>query len=106
MPRKSPIQTLINALQQRLHHIVAVIDDALHSEQLKDRIWAVEQLFKRLKLEDLPASHPKPSPTRSGTPKTEPPLSPAQLANLSDAELEARLLQLLHPNHSPSSPSS
>ena len=48
----SPLTKLMQAFMSRLEHIVEVIDDALSSENLRDRIWAVEQMLKRLKIDD------------------------------------------------------
>ncbi len=48
---KNGLQKLMEAFHKRLHRIIEVIDDALNSEQLRDRIWAVEQMLKRVKPE-------------------------------------------------------
>lgn len=47
------LMQFVAGLQSRLHRILGVIDDALDSENLKDRVWAVDQLLKRLKVETL-----------------------------------------------------
>lgn len=44
----------LSALKERYHHVLQVIDDALASDNLKDRIWAVEQILKRTKPEVQP----------------------------------------------------
>lgn len=41
----------LSALKDRYHHVLQVIDEALASDNLKDRIWAVEQILKRTKPE-------------------------------------------------------
>ncbi len=86
----NPVAKLVGALTQRLHHIVAVIDDALHSDNLKDRIWAVEQLLKRLKLDVLTSSSASNKKPKAPTSTTN-----TELAKLPADELERRLLTLL-----------
>ena len=86
------VQRLADALQQRWKSIVHVIDEALQSESLKDRIWAVEQLLKRLK----PDSDSSPTPTANAYP---PPLTPKQLKSLSDEDLMATIEGYLTPIH-------
>lgn len=78
------MQRLGDALQQRWKSIVHVIDEALQSESLKDRIWAVEQLLKRLK----PDTEATPTPSNLNAP---PLLSAKQLQSLSDDELMATI---------------
>lgn len=46
-----PVKRLISALQKRYKHILHVIDEALQSENIKDKIWAVEQIIKRSQLD-------------------------------------------------------
>lgn len=46
------MQRLLSAFQQRYDDIMDVIDDALDSDVMKERIWAVEQILKRCKLSD------------------------------------------------------
>ncbi len=46
-----PVKRLITALQKRYKHILHVIDEALQSENIKDKIWAVEQIIKRSQLD-------------------------------------------------------
>ncbi len=53
---KNALRKLMEAFHKRFHRIIEVIDDALNSEQLKDRIWAVEQMLKRVKLDAIPES--------------------------------------------------
>lgn len=43
------LSQLMTAFQQRYEDILDVIDDALESENMKERIWAVEQILKRCK---------------------------------------------------------
>ncbi len=47
-----PVKRLISALQKRYKHILHVIDEALQSENIKDKIWAVEQIIKRSQLDN------------------------------------------------------
>jgi hypothetical protein len=93
-PRPTPtgnvVQRLADALQQRWKSIVHVIDEALQSESLKDRIWAVEQLLKRLK----PDTDAAPTQTHANAPV---PLSPKQLQSLSDDDLMAAIEGYLTP---------
>jgi hypothetical protein len=86
----SIMQRLGEALQQRWKSIVHVIDEALQSESLKDRIWAVEQLLKRLK----PDTDAAPTQTHANAP---PPLTPKQLQSLSDDDLMAAIEGYLTP---------
>ena len=46
-----PVKRLITALQKRYKHILHVIDEALQSQNIKDKIWAVEQIIKRSQLD-------------------------------------------------------
>jgi len=79
---KPPLYRLIEALKTRYHRVIEVIDDALNSDNLRDRIWAVDQLIKKLALD---------------TPKktVSPPLDKAGLKALSDDELMTRIQVLL-----------
>lgn len=43
----SPLQKLVKAFKDRYESVLRVIDDALASENLRDRIWAAELLMKR-----------------------------------------------------------
>lgn len=49
---------LMDAFQNRYDDILDVIDDALDSDVMKERIWAVEQILKRCKLPDEKKSGP------------------------------------------------
>ncbi len=86
-PASNPFTRLMEAFQKRVHQIVEVIDEALGSDELKHRIWAVELLLKRFAPEKAPASKPARSPKQ-------PPLP--DLSSLSDEELMARIRRLLH----------
>ena len=93
----SIVQRLADALQQRWKSIVHVIDEALQSESLKDRIWAVEQLLKRLK----PDTDATPVASAQAYP---PPLSPKQLQALNDDELMAAIEGYLTPTPEAAAP--
>lgn len=83
----STFKQAVTALKKRYTDVVRVIDDALASENLKDRIWAVEQILRRVKPEED-------APARTRTKKqlvTEPDPS-----TLSDEELMARIEAYLH----------
>ncbi|MDH4378762.1 MAG: hypothetical protein QE263_02505 [Vampirovibrionales bacterium] len=97
IPTGNVVQRLADALQQRWKSIVHVIDEALQSESLKDRIWAVEQLLKRLK----PDSDATPTPSHPNTP---PLLSPKQLQRLSDDELMTAIEGYLTPSSESQTP--
>ena len=73
----------MEAFQKRCYRIIEVIDDALNSENLRDRIWAVEQLLKRIKLENTSSS------------KKEYKLHPTTLKGLSDEELMNNIQEML-----------
>ncbi len=101
------VQKFMKSLQDRYHKVLGVLDEALDSENLKDKIWAVELILKRLK----PEGHlPSPSHAPNKTPGTEniassdPPLSPEALKHLSNEELLAEIQGILS-HESASNPS-
>ncbi|MGE0201393.1 MAG: hypothetical protein AB7P76_10545 [Candidatus Melainabacteria bacterium] len=51
---------MMAAMKDRTHRVLQVIDEALDSENLKDRIWAVEQILKRIKPGEI---EPPPPPS-------------------------------------------
>ena len=79
------MKRFMQALADRYHKILEVIDEALASESLKDRIWAVELLLKRAKPEEAP----EPAPKKRGKSAGKLP------ADLSDAELLAAVEEVL-----------
>lgn len=92
MPRKKapetshPLARLMEAFQKRVHQIIEVIDEALGSEELKHRIWAVELLLKRFS--------PEKNATANSTRSSKQPTLP-NLSKLSDNELMSRIRHLL-----------
>jgi hypothetical protein len=46
MPFKTPATLLRKGIETRFSAVLNVLDEALHSEMMKERIWAVEQLLK------------------------------------------------------------
>ncbi len=82
---KNALKKLMEAFYKRFHRIIEVIDDALNSEQLRDRIWAVEQMLKRVK----PESHSETGTKKRPTPKA--------LSQFSDDELLKEIQSLITP---------
>lgn len=82
------LKQLMDALKDRYHRVVEVIDEALDSENLRDKIWAVDQLFKRLKV-DLSAE-----PKEAATKKI---LDEKTIKKMTDDELMDSIQQLLTP---------
>lgn len=89
MPTNSrhPLAALLKTLQQRATHIVTVVDDALNSDNLRDRIWAVELLVKKLNPFDHLAK------TTDAT--TSKPPSPKTIATMDDKALQAAIDRML-----------
>lgn len=85
--RKPVVANLLKALQERVHQIIGVIDAALQSENLRDRIWAVELLIKRLN----PGEHDEKTPKKPT--KTKP--SNKKIQTMTDSELQAAIADLL-----------
>ncbi len=92
-PKKLPPQTgllpklknLLDALSDRYQRVLSVIDEALDSESMKDKIWAVDLILKR-----TPTDTPAPTPNGKGK-KSDAPLNPADLEQLSEQELLNRV---------------
>jgi hypothetical protein len=92
-PKKIPPQTgllpklknLLDALSDRYQRVLGVIDEALDSDSMKDKIWAVDLILKRTPT-DSPAT-----PASGKGKKTESTLSPADLEQLSEQELLNRV---------------
>lgn len=80
------LKGLFEALGDRYQRVLQVIDEALASDNLKDRIWAVDWILKR-----TPDPAP-PEPSKSARQKArQETLSPESLAKMNDAELLARI---------------
>lgn len=89
--RKRPSKTgllpklkgLLDALGDRYHRVLQVIDEALESDSLKDRIWAVDLILKKTPTDaqTLKESHVKKDST----------LNASELEALSDSDLLARI---------------
>lgn len=88
--RKRPSKTgllpklkgFLDALGDRYHRVLQVIDEALESDSLKDRIWAVDLILKKTPT-DAPALKENTSKQKA--------MQPSELAALSDSELLARI---------------
>jgi|GEM_PF-2347950 hypothetical protein len=85
------LKSFLDALGDRYQRALQVIDEALDSESLKDKIWAVDLILKR-------APAPEPSPKNIATEnKTDSPrpLTREELDQLSEAELLKRIRDAL-----------
>lgn len=71
-------------LGARSHRIWQVIDEALSSDNLKDKIWAVDWLFKH-----LPVAEPEAKATRAK--RGEKPIPLPELEAMSEEELLTRI---------------
>lgn len=90
-PKKSPhkgllpkLKAFMEALGDRYQRALQVVDEALASDNLKDKIWAVDLILKRTpsaSTEEIAA--PKPLPNENP--------SPEALDGLSDTELLQRI---------------
>jgi hypothetical protein len=81
------LRGLMEALGDRYQRVLHVIDEALDSDNLKDRIWAVDWILKRSPAPESLAESPGK--------KTRKAPDPAELDRLSDAELLARIRRML-----------
>ncbi|MEB3245877.1 MAG: hypothetical protein VKJ06_07840 [Vampirovibrionales bacterium] len=81
-------KALLGALKKRLSQVLMVIDDALHSDALRDRIWAVEQILKRTAAAE--AKQPAKARLRRLPAKRE-----TAIKQMSDAEILDELRQLI-----------
>jgi hypothetical protein len=89
-PQKTPgkrgllpkLKGFMDALGERYHRVIQVIDEALASESLKDKIWAVDLILKRT---------PGPEALPTSKPEAEAETTPADLASLSETELLAEI---------------
>ncbi|WP_373531123.1 hypothetical protein [Vampirovibrio sp.] len=79
------LKNLLDALSDRYHRVLGVIDEALDSESMKDKIWAVDLILKR-----TPAEDANTAVVKKGK-KAETPLEPAELEQLSEQELLNRV---------------
>jgi hypothetical protein len=89
MPPKSPkqpakrgllpkLKSFLDALSDRYQQALQVIDEALASESLKDKIWAVDLILKRT---------PAPENSQTSAKAAEKPMTAADLSQLGDADL-------------------
>jgi hypothetical protein len=83
------LKGFLEGLGDRYHRVLQVIDEALASESLKDKIWAVDLILKRTPPPEALSDIPKSNRSAAGTPDL------SELEQLSDAELLARLRQHL-----------
>lgn len=79
------LKTFMEALTDRYQRVLQVIDEALASDSLKDKIWAVDLILKRTPAEPSPV---KPDAAQNPVEKAG---ASETLASLSDAELLARI---------------
>lgn len=95
-PKKMPpvsgilpkLKQLLDALADRYQRVLGVIDEALDSESMKDKIWAVDLILKR-----TPTAETTTETSASGkkTKKEASSLDPAELEQLSEQELLNRV---------------
>ena len=85
------LKSFMNALGDRYQRALQVIDEALASENLKDKIWAVDLILKRTPAPDTDAK----LKTSSEHPEAPAPLTQEELAELSEAELLKRIREAL-----------
>jgi hypothetical protein len=93
-PKKMPptggllpkLKNLLDALAERYNRVLGVIDEALDSESMKDKIWAVDLILKRTP----PCEDATPPSTPKGK-KGSASLEPADLEQLSEQELLNRV---------------
>ena len=80
------LKSFLDALSERYQRVLGVIDEALDSESMKDKIWAVDLILKRSPVEDTAtnANDKKNKKTTSA-------LDPAELEQLSEQELINRV---------------
>ena len=94
-PRKTPspqgilpqLKRFWRALGDRYQRVLQVIDEALISDNLKDKIWAVDLILKRSSVTE---AEPQAVSTARRKKKIKPP-SPQELAALSETELLTRI---------------
>ncbi|WP_303673614.1 hypothetical protein [Vampirovibrio chlorellavorus] len=79
------LKNLLEALSDRYQRVLGVIDEALDSDSMKDKIWAVDLILKR-----TPTESPS-GPASGKGKKTDAPLNPADLEQLSEQELLNRV---------------
>lgn len=80
------LKGFLEGLGDRYQRVLQVIDEALASDNLKDKIWAVDLILKRT---------PSVEPGKEVNGKQPAASKPADLEKLSEAELLARLRALL-----------
>jgi hypothetical protein len=81
------LKSFLDGLGDRYHRALMVIDEALASDNLKDKIWAVDLILKRSPTPEVE--------TQPKSPKKGKPLSKEELAQLSDVELLQRMRSYL-----------
>lgn len=79
------LKMLLDALTDRYHRVLGVIDEALASESMKDKIWAVDLILKRTPTEESATATPRQSKKEAAL------LEPAELEQLSEQELLNRV---------------
>lgn len=97
MNKKRVFDTLADmvvALKDRFSKVLQVIDDALDSENIKDRTWAVDIILKRLGMESALTANPSGKPA-----KADKRAIAQEVDALSDDELLTRIREQLHPEH-------
>lgn len=83
------LKSFLDALGDRYQRALQVIDEALDSESLKDKIWAVDLILKR-----TPVPEPKTKAEASKTDSPQP-MTREELDQLSEAELLKRIRDAL-----------
>lgn len=78
------LKLLLDALADRYNRVLGVIDEALDSESMKDKIWAVDLILKRTPTEEVASSDKK-------TKKAASTFDPTELEQLSEQELLNRV---------------
>lgn len=79
------LKNLLDALSDRYQRVLGVIDEALDSDSMKDKIWAVDLILKR-----TPTDTPS-TPTDGKGKKADAQLNPTDLEQLSEQELLNRV---------------
>ncbi|MDX2083829.1 MAG: hypothetical protein SFZ03_00370 [Candidatus Melainabacteria bacterium] len=91
-PPKGLWKKLLDALSERYQRILEVFDQALVSDNLKDRIWAVDQILKRLAPEaDTSTRGDKKHPAAAANTTSQ-----RQPSTLSEQELMQQIRELLN----------
>lgn len=83
-------KSLVAALKQRFARVLQVIDEALNSPEFRERIWAVEQILKRLKPNEKAREKSATRPAKKKKPAVR-----EDFSALSEPELLAKIQALL-----------